>query len=151
MGFTSLSPGDTGTKSTLSSWAVWVRRASELEVKMSSHAAVTWRHWGTRHLHTCHLENKHRGWLKWDDSPQRWCPSLFHRQWNPAGQAKRYRIKTKLSDGESVYLWWWFFFFFFVEMGQTHWKSILFPLRSKVKTNNIQSGRCRAHMHGGNS
>lgn len=70
VGFTSLSPGDTGTKSTLSSWAVWVRRASGLEVKMSSHATVTWRHYRRRHSHTSHLENKRR---------REWSEATHHR------------------------------------------------------------------------
>lgn len=46
-GLTSWSPGDTGTRSTLSSWAVWVRSVSGLEFRISSHTATNWRHYGT--------------------------------------------------------------------------------------------------------
>lgn len=45
-GLTSWSPGDTGTRSTLSSWAVWVRSVSGLEFRISSHTATNWRHCG---------------------------------------------------------------------------------------------------------
>lgn len=43
-GFTRWSPGDTGTRSTLSSWALWVRRFSGLELRISSHTDTNWRH-----------------------------------------------------------------------------------------------------------
>lgn len=36
--------------------------------------------------HSSHGEQT-QGWRKWDDSPQRWCPSPFHRRWNFARRA----------------------------------------------------------------